>query len=147
VIPVAPVVESSCFSSSRGQSPELSVFHCWSGDPVDSGVLPDGSVGWVHQNDLKKFEGGVLIDPVGIQNSKIGCTPSNSFFSNGFQVSFGFELVNTLAFWLSVHNSFTDGSLSSSSSHSHPENHISLLGFVAQSTCLIWTRRASGSMN
>jgi len=147
VVPVSSVVKSSCFSSSRGESSEFSVLHCGSGDPINSRISPYCLVGWVHQNNFVKFECGILIDPVGIQNSEIGSTSSNSLLSDGFQIPFGFELINTLTLWLSIHNSLPHRSLPASSPHTNAKDHVALFGFVSKSTRLVWTRRTCGPVD
>lgn len=65
-------------------------------DPVDSRVATDGCVLWVHQNDLEEFVGGILVDPVGVENSKIGTSTPDTLFGGSFKRSLILKLVDAL---------------------------------------------------
>jgi hypothetical protein len=73
--------------------------------------VADGGVGGVHQDDLEVLEGGVLVNPVRVQDTQIGALAGNSFFSNRTQGALELELVDTLRSGLSVNLTLTDRSL------------------------------------
>ena len=65
-------------------------------NPVDSGVAADGLVLGVNQNDLKVFVGGVLVDPVRIEDPEVGAATANSLFGGGFERALVFQLIDSL---------------------------------------------------
>ena len=70
VVSVTLDSESSVLLSSRGKSSHFSVL--LTDNPVDSWVILDGAVGRVDHDDLEEFEGGVLSNPVGVEDSQSG---------------------------------------------------------------------------
>lgn len=68
----------------------------WVDDPVDSAVLADGFVRWVHQDDFEVLVCAVLVDPVRVEDSQVGASATDSLFGCGAQGSLVFELVDTL---------------------------------------------------
>jgi hypothetical protein len=54
----------------------------WLDDPVDSRVPPNGFVLGVNENDFEILVGGILINPVGIENSKVGASSTDTFFGS-----------------------------------------------------------------
>ena len=65
-------------------------------DPIDSGVAADGLMLRVNQNDLKVFVGGVLVDPIRIEDPKVGAAAANSLLSSGFERALVFQLIDSL---------------------------------------------------
>ena len=65
-------------------------------DPVDLGVVSDGLVGGIDEDDFVVFIGGVLGNPVGVEDSEASDLSADSFFSDGSQVSGELELNDTL---------------------------------------------------
>lgn len=116
-------------------------------DPVDSGVLSDGLVGGVDEDDFEVLEGGILTNPVGIEDSEATNSSANSFFSDISQVSGELKLDNTLVDGLSVDYTLGDGFLSATSSDSDSVDDVALLLFVSQSSSFIRSRRLSASMD
>lgn len=70
-------------------------------DPVDASITTDGLVLGVNEDDLKVLVGRVLVDPVGVQDTQIGATTSNTLLSSGLKRSLVLQLVDTLVGWLS----------------------------------------------
>ena len=64
--------------------------------PVDPWVATNCFVLRVNEDDFEVFVGGILIDPVGVKDSKIGAATTNAFFGSGFQRALIFELIDTL---------------------------------------------------
>lgn len=52
----------------------------WFHDPIDSGIATYGFMLRIHKNDLEVLVGRILVDPVGVQYSKICATTANPFF-------------------------------------------------------------------
>jgi len=65
-------------------------------DPVDSWVSSNSLVRGVNEDDLEVFVGRVLVDPVGVQDSQVGASSTNSFFGGGAEGSLVLQLVDTL---------------------------------------------------
>ena len=113
-------------------------------DPVDSGVVTDGSVSGVDQDDFKIFVASVLVDPIRVQDTEATASLSNTFFSNVSQVSGKLQMLDTLVLGLTHGLTNVDGSLSASSADSHTIDDVSLLGFVSKFSGLV---RTSGSVD
>jgi hypothetical protein len=120
----------------------------WVDDPVDSGVLADGLVLGVDKDNLVVLVRRVLVDPVGVQDTKIGAAATNTLFSGGLERSLVLELVDTLVGGLACRLCQISGSISAPASrtvgstlgrrslaatttNTHAVDDIALLGFVA----------------
>lgn len=98
--------ETTGLLSGGGQSTRFSVLVDWVDDPVDAGIAADGLVLRVNEDDLEVFVGGVLVDPVGVQDSQVGATTTDTLLSGGLEGSLVLELVNSLVGWLSCSAKF-----------------------------------------
>ena len=116
-------------------------------DPVDLGVVSDGLVGGIDEDDFVVFIGGVLSNPVGVEDSEASDLSADSFFSDGSQVSGELELNNTLVGGLTADDTLSDGLLSASSSDSDSVDDVTLLGLVAESSGLIGSGRSGASVD
>ncbi len=130
-------LETSVLFASGGKTSGFSVLVLGGGDPVDSGVSSDCLVVGVDKDDFVELVGSVLTDPVRVEDSKVSASSSDSLFSDGSVGSARLELVDTLVDGLSVNDSLGNGSLSATSSDSDSVDDISLLGLVAELSCLI----------
>lgn len=130
-------VLSTGFASGGGESTQLTVLVDGVHDPVDAGVVTDGSMSNVDQDDLVELVGGVLVDPVGVEHTEVSASLGGSLLGLGAQRTLPLELVNTLSGGLSVDNTLGGRSLSSSSSHTDSVDHISLLGLVSETAGLV----------
>lgn len=64
-------------------------------DPVDAGITADGLVLGVNEDDLEVLVGGVLIDPVGVQDTQVSAAAANTLLSGGTEGTLVLELVDT----------------------------------------------------
>jgi hypothetical protein len=64
-------------------------------DPVDAGITADGLVLGVHENDLEVLVGGVLVDPVGVQDTQVGATTADTLLSGSTESTLVLELVDS----------------------------------------------------
>ncbi len=62
--------DTAVSTAGGGQPPELAVLVDSLGDPVDAGITADGLVGGVHKDDLVELVGGVLGNPVRVENTE-----------------------------------------------------------------------------
>lgn len=65
-------------------------------DPVDAGILADDLVLGVNENDLVVLVGGVLVDPVRVEDTQVGATAADTLLSGGLEGSLVLQLVDTL---------------------------------------------------
>lgn len=91
----------------------------------------------VNKDDFVELESTVLTYPVGVENSEVGASSSDSLLSDGSVGSGWLELVDTLVDWLTVNNTLANWSLSTSSSDSNSVDNVSLLGLVSELSGLI----------
>ena len=129
--------ESSVFLTGGGETSEISFVVFLFTNPVDSWVNLDGFVSWVNADDLEEFVGGVLTNPVRVENSKVRALSTNLLLSDRSVGSGLLELSDTSMDWLTVDNTLMDGSLSSSSSDSNSVDDVSLLLLESEGSGLI----------
>lgn len=101
VVESVTLSETTGLLSGGGQSTRFAVLVDWVYDPVDAGIAADGLVLRVNEDDLEVLVGGVLVDPVGVQDSQVGATATDTLLSGGLEGSLVLKLVNTLVGWLS----------------------------------------------
>jgi len=65
-------------------------------DPVDAGVLADGLVLGVDEDDLVILVGRVLVDPVRVEDAQIGAAAADTLLGRGLEGALVLELVDTL---------------------------------------------------
>ena len=131
--------ETSGLLSSGGESTELSVSLLGGDDPVDAWVSSDGLVGWIDKDDFVELEGGVLTNPVGVENTEVGALASNSLLSNRLVSDGLLQLADTHVSWLSVDASLGDVSLTATSADTGSVDDESLLSLVSELACLLWS--------
>jgi hypothetical protein len=64
--------KTSALLASGGETSTLAVLVHGLDDPVDAGVLADDLVLGIDEDDLEVLVGGVLVDPVGVEDAEIG---------------------------------------------------------------------------
>lgn len=65
-------------------------------DPVDARITTDGLVLRVDKDDFVVLVGGILVDPVRVENPKIGTSTADTLLGGRTKRSLVFELVHTL---------------------------------------------------
>ena len=65
-------------------------------DPVDTSILADGLVLRVNEDDFEVLVGGVLVDPVRVEDTQVGAATTDTLFGSGTEGSLVLELVYTL---------------------------------------------------
>ena len=141
------LVDTSGFLSGGSQTSGFSVLVHWVDNPVVSGISSNSLVRWVDQDHLVVLVGGVLVDPVRVQNSQVGSTTTNSLFGGGSQRSLVLQVLNTLVGWLTISSTLWNWSLSTTSSNSDSVDDESLLSLVTQSSSLVWSGRSRSSVD
>merc|ERR1712146_766703 len=138
---VTLLAETSVFLASRGQSTELAFVVLLGDDPVDSRVLLDGVVSGGNKDNFVELVGGILTNPVGVEDSHVGAVSSDLLLSNRPVRSGLLELSDTLMDGLTVDDTLADSSLSATSSDADSVENVSLLGLEANSSSLIKSGR------
>lgn len=147
VVVLVTLVDTSGLLTSGCQASGLTVLVNRVADPVVVRIPSDSLVGWVDQNDLVVLVGGVLVDPVGVQDPQVGSTTTNSLLSNSSQRSLELQLIDTLVGWLTVGSTLWNRSLSVTTSNSDSVDNKALLGLVTQSSSLVWSSWSWSSVN
>lgn len=138
-------------------------------DPVDASIAADGLVLGVDEDDLEVLVGGVLVDPVGVQDTQVGAATANTLLSGSTESALVLELVDThvgglacsrtqispspTAIFSKTENVHTvggtlrSGSLTTTASHTDTVDNIALLGLVAETTSLVGARGAGSTVD
>ena len=96
VVVLVTTAETTGLLASGGKTTGLAVLVDGVDDPVDAGVLADGLVLGVNEDDLVVLVGGVLVDPVRVQDAQVGATATDTLLSSGLEGTLVLELVHTL---------------------------------------------------
>jgi len=136
---VSSLADSASLASGTGESSHFAVLVDGVDDPVDAGVVADLLVAGIDEDDFVVLHGGVLVDPVRVENTKVGVSASGLLFRNVLQVALEFEVVDTLVLGLTEDHTTVILTLASSTSDSGSHNNISLLGLVTETVGLIGT--------
>lgn len=90
------LVETAGFLAGGGETTGLAVLVDWVDDPVDAGIDADGLVLGVDEDDLVVLVGGVLVDPVRVEDAEIGAAAADTLLSGGLEGALVLQLVDTL---------------------------------------------------
>lgn len=93
-------------------------------NPVDAGIAANSLVRWVDHNDLKVLVGGVLSDPVRVEDAEVAACAACAHLSEGLARLLPLELVDTMALGLAVRLTLGDGALAATAAHTHAVDHI-----------------------
>lgn len=111
-------------------------------DPVDAGITANGLVLGVNEDDLEVLVGGVLVDPVGVQDAQVSAAAANTLLSSGAQSTLVLELVYTLVGGLAVGGTLGGRALATTAADTDAVDDVTLLGLVAETAGLV---RAGGA--
>jgi hypothetical protein len=95
VVAVA-LVEAAGLLAGGGKATGLAVLVDGVDDPVDAGVDADGLVLGVDKDDLEVLVGGVLVDPVRVEDTQVGAAAADTLLGGGLEGALVLELVDTL---------------------------------------------------
>ena len=148
--PLVPEValgpEAAVLLARAGESPELPVLVLGVADPVHSRVVADGSVLWVHEDDLKVLVARVLVHPVRVKDAEPSALAADLLLGPSLAVPLWLQLGDTLVHGLSVHDSLRDWLLPSTAPDAGPVHNNALLGLVPEPPGLIrpaWASQAA----
>ncbi len=144
---VSTLAQTTALATGRGQSTHFAMLHGRGSDPVDTRVVANLLVGRIDHDDFVVLHGGVLVDPVTVQHTQIGVTTSGLFFRHTLQVAFKLEVVDTLMLGLTKHHTTMVLAFAASATDTGADNHVSLLGLVAETVSLVRTGRLGAGEN
>jgi len=136
---VTGLAQSSGLPSSTGKSTALAVLVHRVAYPVDPRIIPDLSMGRIYKNNLIIFHGGILVDPVRVQNTKVGIHASHLLLSNGLKIPLKLKVVDTLMLGLTKDHTTVILTLAASTTNSDANYNISLLRLVSETVGLVRT--------
>jgi hypothetical protein len=76
-------------------------------DPVDAGILADGFVLRIDEDDFVVLVGRILVDPVRVEDTQVGAATTDSFLGRGLERALVLELIHTLVGWFACKPSVT----------------------------------------
>ena len=166
VVVLVALVDTTGLLAGGGETASLTVLVHRVDDPVDAGVTADGLVLRVDEDDLVVLVGGVLVDPVGVQDAQVGATATDTLLSGGLEGTLVLELVDTLVgglacarklefalffhvlvVWLTVGGTLGGRALATTTADTGAVDNVSLLGLVTQTASLVGTAGAGGAVD
>lgn len=141
------LAETTVLAAGGGETTGFAVLVDGGDDPVDAGIATDGGVGGVDEDDLVVLVGGVLVDPVGVEDAKVGATATDAVLSSVTQGALVLELGDTLVTGLTEDGTLVDGPLTTTTADANTVDNVTLLGLVAHATSLVGAGRTGGTVD
>ncbi|KAL2282014.1 hypothetical protein FJTKL_11098 [Diaporthe vaccinii] len=152
------LVETTGLLAGGGEATSLAVLVDGVDDPVDARVDADGLVLGVNEDDLVVLVGGVLVDPVRVQDAQVGAATADTLLGGGLEGALVLELVHSLVGGLAyseeearrrrtVGGTLGDGSLAATAADADTVDDIALLGLVTEAASLVGARGARGAVD
>ena len=140
---VSLLVHASGLLAGGGETAELSMVVLGGDDPIDAWVASDSLVGWVHEDDLKELETGILTNPVRVEDAHVAAFTGDALFSDRLVSALGLDLLNaTRVSGLTEDLTLGDVSLAATSADADAVDDVTLLGLVSNASCLLGARGA-----
>lgn len=139
--------DTTGLATSRSETTVFAVLHGRIADPVVARIATDGLVRGVDENDFEVLVGGVLVDPVGVQDAQVRALATDAFFSDATKAADGLELVNTVSSGLTHNLTLTDLLLATTTADTDAVNDNTLLSLVAQAASLIGAAGTRGTVD
>ena len=133
------LVKTTGLLAGSGKATLLSVVVLGGDDPVDLWVLSDGLVGWVNHDNFVELVGGVLTNPVRVENAEVGASAANSLLGNVLVGLLLLELTDTVVSWLTVNATLADHALATTTTDTASVDDVALCSLVAQLAGLVGT--------
>jgi len=133
--------------ASGGLATKLAMLLLRFADPLDARISADGRVGGIDHDDFIVFVGGILTDPVGVQDAERTDLATDAFLGDGLERALELHLVDTVVSGLAISAALGNGLLAGTTADTNAVDDKSLLGAVAQSACLLNTSRLRGAVH
>ena len=144
---VSLLAEAAGLAAGGGEAAALAVLVDGVDDPVDAGVVADLGVAGIDEDDLVVLHGGVLVDPVGVEDAEVGVLAAGLLLGDGLEVALELEVVDTLVLGLTEDHTTVILTLASSTTNTGTDNDVSLFGLVSETVSLIGTGRTVACQN
>lgn len=141
------LTQTAALLAGGGEATELTVLHGGLADPVHARIATDSLVARINKDDLKVLVGGILIDPVGVQDTEVRAATANTLLSNRLEVTGGLQLVHTMASGLSADLTLGNLALTATTAHTDAVDDVALLGLVAETASLVGAGRTAGTVD
>lgn len=129
------------------EATKLTVLVSGVGDPLNPGVVADGVVGRIDEDNLEVLVGGILVDPVGVEHTKVAGTASDPLLGDRAEVALELQLGDTVVGGLTVHDTLAVRPLAATTADAHAVHDVALLGLVSQTAGLVGPRRVGAPHN
>lgn len=96
VVVSVTLVETTGLLASGSETTHFAVLVDGGNNPVDAGILADGLVLRVDEDNLEVLVGGVLVDPVGVEDAEVGTAATDTLLGDRAERALELELVDTL---------------------------------------------------
>lgn len=96
VVEAVTLSETTGLLAGGGEATRLAVLVDGGDDPVDAGIAADGLVLRVDEDDLEVLVGGVLVDPVRVQDAQVSTAAADTLLGGRLEGALVLQLVNTL---------------------------------------------------
>jgi len=126
--------------ASGGLATKLAMLLLRFADPLDARISADGRVGGIDHDDFVIFVGGILADPVRIEDAERSDLATHAFLSDGLKRALELHLVDAVVSGLAIRASLGDGLLAGTAANADAVDDESLLRAVSQSARLLDTR-------
>lgn len=147
VVVLVALVDTTRLLTSRGEGASFTVLVDGVSNPVDLRIVADSVVGGVDKDDLKVLVGRVLVNPVGVEDTEVTSTTTNTLFGSSTEGSLVLELVDTHVGGLTVGSTLVGRALAATSADTDTVNNETLLGLVTETVSLVRARRTSGTVD
>lgn len=147
VVVAVALVDTTGLLAGGGKATGLTVLVNGVTDPVDAGITADGLVLGIDKDNLVVLVGGVLVDPVGVQDAQVSSAAANTLLSGGLESTLVLELVDTVVGGLAVSGTLGDRAFAATAADTGTVDNVTLLGLVTETTGLVGARRARGTVD
>ena len=134
---VTAVLETTGLLADGGEATHFAVVVLGGANPVDLGVAADSLVGGVNQDHFVELVGGILSNPVGVQDTEVATTAGDTLLSDVL-VGLGLLLLSdTLVAGLTVDAALADQSLTATTADLASVDNVSLLLLESEGSSFI----------
>jgi hypothetical protein len=144
---VTLVLETTGLLASGSETSHFSVTVLAGADPVDAGVSADCLVLGINEDDFEELEGGVLANPVRVEDTEVGALAANTHLSDSLVGLFLLELADTVVNGLTENDTFADVSLTATTSYAGSVDDVALGSLVTETVSLVSAGRTAASVD
>merc|ERR1712168_751616 len=131
--------QATVLATSGGLSAQFPVFVGGIYYPVGRGIATDIAVHWVQHDHLKVLEGGVLANPVAVQQTQTPKATAGTLLSERLEIACGLEVVDTVALGLVIGAALGHWALAATTADAQAVDAVTLLSLVAEPPGLLGT--------